>query len=670
MSIINKVRSTPSSLHTSPVLTPASTPPPIDLAMMLNDAFSLSSPDEDDDDQDNNQQSTISSFHLFHYLGDEIKLHIFSFLSLPDLLSLSRCSKGTRAFVTDPVFWYNQFTARGWTLPINIKITKDVNLMSYYYDKLNITSHNSFNWNSIGLLNGKTPTKRYKHSSSVYKHFVVMIGGQETNSKRFSEIIYFDTKTNTFNKPAIKGDAPPKFSRHTARTIDKKVYIFGGYNGSGTYYDLATYNLETKTWKNVPAKRLKGDIPQSRSNHSAAAIGNKYYIFSGNKTSENGDYFVLNDFCCLDTYTRQWTNIQAHGDVPNGRGGHVMEVINGKIYLFGGGVWHPTNGWVTRYNDIHIYDPSTNTWTKPSVGGELPNISTFPASFVYGRFLVLFGGGCQDTNRVTNRIHAFDTISHTWVKLSNDNTNDEPKPRDMSTASVINNQVYLICGYSGGAVEYLDRLEFNYLAATNPSGKLVQIEHALHAASAGGSAIGIKVDGSSVQKISMITENVGLVYAGMGPDSRVLIKKARKEAEKYYKLYHEKIPVLQLVRELASIMQEFTQSGGVRPFGVSLLVAGFDEKGPHLYQVDPSGSYFAWKATAIGKNMINSKTFLEKRYNDELEIEDAIQTALITLKEGFETQLTESNMELAIIKADQKFKILSPSEIKDYLANL
>ncbi|EGC37806.1 proteasome subunit alpha type 2 [Dictyostelium purpureum] len=225
------------------------------------------------------------------------------------------------------------------------------------------------------------------------------------------------------------------------------------------------------------------------------------------------------------------------------------------------------------------------------------------------------------------------------------------------------------------------------LTTFSPSGKLVQIEHALQAAASGGSAIGIKakngvvlvtekklhslVDVSSVQKISMITENIGVVYAGMGPDSRVLIKKARKEAEKYYKQYKEMIPVLQLVRELASIMQEYTQSGGVRPFGVSLLVSGFDEKGPHLYQVDPSGSYFAWKATAIGKNMINSKTFLEKRYNDDLEIDDAIQTALITLKEGFETQLTEFNMELAVVSSkNQKFEILTPSQIKDYLSNL
>ena len=62
----------------------------------------------------------------------------------------------------------------------------------------------------------------------------------------------------------------------------------------------------------------------------------------------------------------------------------------------------------------------------------------------------------------------------------------------------------------------------------------------------------------------------------------------------------------------------YAESGGVRPFGVSLMLAGYDDNGPQLYQVDPSGSYFAWKASAIGKNMINAKAFLEKRYSDEV----------------------------------------------------
>ncbi len=82
----------------------------------------------------------------------------------------------------------------------------------------------------------------------------------------------------------------------------------------------------------------------------------------------------------------------------------------------------------------------------------------------------------------------------------------------------------------------------------------------------------------------------GMVYSGMGPDSRVLVGKARKIAQRYMLTYGEPIPTNQLVRELASVMQEFTQSGGVRPFGVSLLIIGSDDKGPMLYQVNTLSS--------------------------------------------------------------------------------
>ena len=107
--------------------------------------------------------------------------------------------------------------------------------------------------------------------------------------------------------------------------------------------------------------------------------------------------------------------------------------------------------------------------------------------------------------------------------------------------------------------------------------------------------------------------------------------------------------------------------GGVRPFGVSLLLAGYDKDGPHLYQIDPSGSYFGWKATVIGKNMVTMKNFLEKRYTDEMEIEDAIHCAILTLREGYEQQMTEKNIEIGIVKEDGVFVNLSQSDIKDYL---
>lgn len=170
-----------------------------------------------------------------------------------------------------------------------------------------------------------------------------------------------------------------------------------------------------------------------------------------------------------------------------------------------------------------------------------------------------------------------------------------------------------------------------------------------------------------------------MVYSGMGPDYRVLVDRARKVSHTRYKrIYNEYPPTRILVQDVAQVIQSATQSGGVRPFGVSLLIAGWDEGvepqpveappadaeekeegkkpegktggilkgGPSLYQVDPSGSYFPWKATAIGKSATTAKTFLEKRYNDELELEDAVHIALLTLKETIEGEMNGETVEI------------------------
>lgn len=171
-----------------------------------------------------------------------------------------------------------------------------------------------------------------------------------------------------------------------------------------------------------------------------------------------------------------------------------------------------------------------------------------------------------------------------------------------------------------------------------------------------------------------------MVYAGMGPDYRVLVDKARKVSHTGYKrIYNEYPPTRILVQDVARVVQEATQSGGVRPYGVSLLIAGWDEGiepeeaeekqaeseetkkvtgktggilkgGPSLYQVDPSGSYFPWKATAIGKSATSAKTFLEKRYTEGLELEDAIHIALLTLKETIEGEMNGETVEIGQCK--------------------
>ncbi|EED87657.1 proteasome subunit alpha type 2 [Thalassiosira pseudonana CCMP1335] len=225
-----------------------------------------------------------------------------------------------------------------------------------------------------------------------------------------------------------------------------------------------------------------------------------------------------------------------------------------------------------------------------------------------------------------------------------------------------------------------------FLTTFSRTGKLLQIEYALNAVANGRTALGIAatdgvvictdkkfssalVEGEGVRKVERITDGSGVVYAGVGPDYRVLVRKARKSSQAYYREYRETKPISQLVKSTASVMQEYTQSGGVRPFGVSLLMAGMDGDGTRrLFQVDPSGAYFGWKATAIGKNYVNAKNFLEKRYQEDMELEDAIHTALLTLREGFEGEMNGENIEVGVVsKSDGKFRLLTPSEIQDYL---
>ena len=217
-------------------------------------------------------------------------------------------------------------------------------------------------------------------------------------------------------------------------------------------------------------------------------------------------------------------------------------------------------------------------------------------------------------------------------------------------------------------------------------GNLTQVDYAQVAVANGSTSLGIKasngvviatkkpapsplVDDSDSDKIAIASKSIGMTYSGIGPDFRVMADKGRKEVQRYFLEYKDDIPVSQFVRSLAGVAQEYTQSGGVRPFGVALLVAGYDEQGPQLYQVDPSGSYWAWKASAIGANSKNARNFLEKRYDPTMEIEDAVHTAILTLREDFEGAMTESNIEVGVIRSDRVFKKLSAAEISAYLAD-
>lgn len=126
-------------------------------------------------------------------------------------------------------------------------------------------------------------------------------------------------------------------------------------------------------------------------------------------------------------------------------------------------------------------------------------------------------------------------------------------------------------------------------------------------------------DGRTIKKIVQLDKHVFMAYSGLTADGRILANKARIECQSYRLNYDDNPPVEYIARYLAETKQKYTQKGGVRPFGISSLVAGFDNKSkPHLYYTDPSGSFSEWKAQACGKYSKQVCEFLEKQYKDGL----------------------------------------------------
>lgn len=121
-----------------------------------------------------------------------------------------------------------------------------------------------------------------------------------------------------------------------------------------------------------------------------------------------------------------------------------------------------------------------------------------------------------------------------------------------------------------------------------------------------------------MRKILKLDEHVSLAFAGLTADARVLVNRARIECQSHRLTVEDPVTVEYITRFIAGLQQKYTQSGGVRPYGISTLIVGFDPYTgvPSLYQTDPSGTFSAWKANATGRNSNSVREFLEKNYTE------------------------------------------------------
>ncbi|OTF71961.1 proteasome subunit alpha type-7-like protein [Euroglyphus maynei] len=217
----------------------------------------------------------------------------------------------------------------------------------------------------------------------------------------------------------------------------------------------------------------------------------------------------------------------------------------------------------------------------------------------------------------------------------------------------------------------------------SPDGHLFQVEYAQEAVKKGSTAVGVRgknivvlavekksvgklQEDRTVRKICLLDEHVMMAFAGLTADARILIDRARIECQSYRLTVEDRVSVEYITRYIAQLKQKYTQSNGRRPFGISNLIAGFDDDGtPRLYQTDPSGVYHAWKANTTGRNAKSVLEYLEKSYND-----DAIETNESTIKLAIKALLEVvqgKNLEVAVMEKGKRMRVLAPEEIDKFV---
>ncbi|MFQ5909755.1 MAG: archaeal proteasome endopeptidase complex subunit alpha [Thermoplasmata archaeon] len=221
----------------------------------------------------------------------------------------------------------------------------------------------------------------------------------------------------------------------------------------------------------------------------------------------------------------------------------------------------------------------------------------------------------------------------------------------------------------------------------SPDGRLFQVEYARVAVTRGTTTAGLKfkdgivlmadkkiasklMEASSVEKIFQIDEHIGCATSGLVADARVLVDYSRIVAQINKVTYDEKISVDLLVKKICDYKQNYTQYGGVRPFGTALLVAGVDSQGNHLFETDPSGALVSYKAGSIGSGRNAVMELFEDRYEENMAADGAILLGLEGLSKATDEQLNDEAVEIGVVKKGEVFRRLAREEVASYIEKL
>ncbi len=204
----------------------------------------------------------------------------------------------------------------------------------------------------------------------------------------------------------------------------------------------------------------------------------------------------------------------------------------------------------------------------------------------------------------------------------------------------------------------------------SPDGRLLQVEYAKKTVKQGSTAIGIVAKNGvvlitdkrivdklvvpeAVEKIFQVDEHIAATASGILSDARVLIERAQLRAQQHKVTFDSPVDIISIVKDLCNLKQITTQSGGLRPFGVSLLIAGIDHTGPKLFETDPTGIFFQYKASVIGEGETDIEEVLHKTYRDDMTVDEAAKMGIKALSDFLSKDFNIERIDCAIIKVPE-----------------
>ncbi|XP_043277595.1 proteasome subunit alpha type-5 [Venturia canescens] len=240
---------------------------------------------------------------------------------------------------------------------------------------------------------------------------------------------------------------------------------------------------------------------------------------------------------------------------------------------------------------------------------------------------------------------------------------------------------------------FLTRSEYDRGVNTfSPEGRLFQVEYAIEAIKLGSTVIGIStsegvllasekritstlMEPTTVEKIFEVDRHIGCASSGLMADSRTMVDRARAECQNHWFIYNEKMTVESATQAVSNLAIQFGDSDDdgsamSRPFGVAILFAGIDEKGPQLFHMDPSGTFVQFDAKAIGSGSEGAQQSLQEVYHKSMTLKEATKAALTILKQVMEEKLNDTNIEVMTMTPGALFHMFTKEELQEVIKDI